>query len=123
MFSHIEAMSAVVDQKECFTRPVNETSHGKAAFFLGFELQNFNFVRFGDRLDKILSYSQRIQKDHSIKTHSYNTLMNKLLKNLNLEHSIFLLHQTIFSELKENCFSSAIPVFRIINKNLQNKEV
>ena len=116
-------MTFIIDQKDCFTGPVNEASHGKATFFLGNDLQNSNFVRFGGRLDKIMSFSQCIQKDHSIKTHSYNTLMNKILQTKNLGNFISPINQAIFSELKENCFPSAIPIFRKINKKLQNKEV
>ena len=123
MLSHIEDMSPAIDQKDCFTQPVNEASHGKALFFLGYDQQNSNFVRFGGRLDNIFGHTQSIQKARFKNYCIYNTLMNKILQNNNLEQFIFRLNQIIFSKLKENCVPSAIPIVRTITKKLQNKEV
>jgi len=116
-------MTFIIDQKDCFTGPVNEASHGKATFFLGNDLQNSNFVRFAGRLDNIFGHTQSIQKARFKNYCIYNTLMNKILQTKNLGNFISPINQAIFSELKENCFPSAIPIFRKINKKLQNKEV
>ena len=45
-------------QKLSLSGRVNEASHGKAAFLLENELQNYNFVRFGWWLDKIPGHIQ-----------------------------------------------------------------
>ncbi len=116
-------MTISVDLNECFTRRKNEASHGKATFFLGYKPQNFNFVRFGSQLDKILSHIQRIGAANKILNSSNNKLMSSLLQITALNRTKTDRDYSNLFALKEQYILSAFSVSSLFIKKIQNKEV
>ena len=116
-------MTNSVNQNECLTRRKNETSRGKATFFLGYEQQNSNFVRFGEWLDKILSHFQGIGSASKILNCSYNTLMNNKLQITELNQPKIYKEYSFLFALKKPSVLSAYSVSSLFIKKIHNKEV
>ena len=112
-----------IDQNDCFTRPENEASHGKAVFFLGNEPQNSNFVRFGGRLDKVLSQFQSIEDDNKLLNRSYNKLMNNRLQIIRFNQAYKSLSSAILFEIEDFSILQFLVSAITFNKKIQNKEV
>ena len=116
-------MTISVNQIECFIGRKNEASCGKATFFLGYEPQNFNFVRFGEQLDKILSQFQWIGSGNIKLNNRNNTLMNSILQIPELNQLNIYKDYSFFIGLKELSVLAAFSGFSQFIKKIHNKEV